>query len=147
MHGKTSYILFNLSICIFILIIQALAGCYFWYWSIKWLDIFMHILGGVFIGSISLYLYYYSGYIAPKHFSHLSSLFVALSGTALIGIFWEFFEYVVDEYITVSGWLLLEGGVKDLLSDLFNDLLGSAVASIIFISIWKKDLKSVSTAE
>jgi hypothetical protein len=147
MTGKTSYLFFNLGISVFVLVVQAFATTYFWYWSIKWLDILMHVIGGIFIGSMSLYLYYFSGYIPSRHFSRASIFVIPLCGTALIGIFWEFFEYILDTYVSVSEWLLLSGGVKDLLSDLFNDLVGSIFASIFFIVIWKKDLKLVSTEE
>lgn len=137
---QISYLNFSFLIIFAIFIIHIFATIYFLYWIIPWLDILMHILGGAFVGLIILYIYYQSTYVEPRHFSKIFVFLLVLSSTALIGVLWEFFEFFIDEYVAVSGWLTLIGGVRDTLEDLFFNLVGSIASAIIFITTWKKNL-------
>jgi hypothetical protein len=60
---------------------------------------------------------------------------------ALIGIFWEFFEYSLYAYIspdTPTAKLYLTQGLPDTLGDLFADLSGGVFATILFSTLWHK---------
>lgn len=57
---------------------------------------------------------------------------------ALIGVFWEFFEFFYDVFISkrgISGFLQL--GAADTIKDLFFDLFGGLIFIIIFLQIRK----------
>lgn len=141
MEGTRSFAFFILVIIVLVFLLNTLANLYFWYWTYIHFDEFMHFLGGVFLGSSALYIYYASSYIIPQHKSFIFALFVAVGATALIGIFWEFFEYTLYSGIakdTLTSQLYLKGGLSDTLSDLCFDLLGSIFATGLFYTLWNK---------
>ena len=59
---------------------------------------------------------------------------VIISFTSLIGVFWEFFEYFFDKIIAPQSEEieLAQLGLADTLSDLFFDLFGGLLSTIIF---------------
>ena len=51
---------------------------------------------------------------------------------ALIGVLWEFFEFLFDTFVASRTGIELAGpGLKDLLGDLFFDLLGGFVVTLM----------------
>lgn len=86
-----------------------------------------HFLGGVWIAL--------AFNLCVKRFSLPFSLPVFLFAAAILGavafagVFWEFFEFVLNRYIINIGFL----GYEDTLSDLFFDLLGGAIGLILVL--------------
>src|SRR5438552_4189454 len=79
---------------------------YNWYENLGWVDIPLHIMGGIFIGMLFTYLFLvrHSGLRADR----LLPLFVAgLGFVALIGVFWEFYELFTDVFILHKYQILL----------------------------------------
>ena len=101
---------------------------YFYIW---WLDVLLHFLGGLWLGSIAIF------FLAPRlEQLRLNPFFVfvvLISLVALGGILWEFFEYGYDLAIGRKGLgPIAQPGVDDTMADLFLDLLGGALAYFLF---------------
>lgn len=81
---------------------------------------FMHFLGGFWLGLASIYLF------SIKENS-LKSILKILFIVLLIGIGWEVFEIYIDKFITQNSFDFL-----DTISDLLFDLLGGLSAILYF---------------
>ena len=107
-------------------------------WNTAWrleypiIDNILHFLGGAWVSLLFLHIFK-----NRRHFFDAEkNLFVTgmfMAGfTALIGVNWEFFEYLVgiafnDPWIGSGAWGL------DTLTDLFLDLLGAGTIALILI--------------
>ncbi len=109
---------------------------FFYYW---WIDIPFHFAGGVWVFVFARYVYKKFGIdISGKHIKVLKFLaFISL--VALVGILWEFFEFVMDRYVAFSGLSFMfngfthfKGMYEDTLKDLLMDILGGAVAFLVY---------------
>ena len=99
------------------------------YTKIHYFDKYMHFLGGFVI---ALFLFYLleSDF---KLLSRASFLFFLVSATALIGVFWEFAEYLSNTFLAHSNsdplfliYRYFHGGdLTDTLGDLLMDLGGA----------------------
>ena len=112
---------------IFILILHALATVNFWYLRIFWFDMPMHFLGGLWVATV----YFYIGFNG-RWMKFLTDAIMVLAFVALVGVFWEFFEFVSDFLVESKRSGLFQAGAADTLSDLFFDLLGGAAIFVIY---------------
>ncbi len=71
----------------------------------------------------------------------LTDAAVVLAFVALIGIFWEFFEFISDFLIESKRSGLFQAGAADTLGDLFFDLVGGA-SLFVFYKLARKDFLS-----
>ena len=97
------------------------------YYLLWWFDIPMHMLGGIWVALTSMVIYYHLGF----HRHDRSTAFVVstmLAATLIAGIFWEVFEFSVEHFVKLN-----DNGVFDTLKDLFDDMIGATIASVIFI--------------
>lgn len=122
-----------LALSVLILTLHALALYkFYWYWTIKWFDMAMHAAGGFTIGILFVVL---MRQIAPEVFQlhkGIIALF-AISFAALVGVSWEFYEFLYDISIGTRGYdKLVQMGAVDTLSDLVFDLLGNALAILLY---------------
>lgn len=62
----------------------------------------------------------------------LTDAIMVLAFVALVGVFWEFFEFVSDFFVESKRSGLFQMGAADTLSDLFFDLLGGAALFVIY---------------
>jgi uncharacterized membrane protein YjdF len=126
---------FIFSFLIFILSIHTLATIKSWYWTIWWFDIPMHFLGG--IGAALTFIWLWRKYFpdfSPSGSENLFALLLTLSFVALIGVLWEFAEFLFDFFISAGGYAkVVQQGAVDTFTDLFFDLLGGLTAAIIFL--------------
>lgn len=127
-----------------ILIFHFLSSFYRWYDQIWWLDIPMHLIGGMWVALLFVYLFE-KNVLKLEQIHFFKALILCLGFVALVGIFWEFYEYLSDVYIYNVHPLNLVFNPKnypDTLSDLVNDFIGGIVAlcSIYFIKKTKKAL-------
>lgn len=85
------------------------------YYEIWWLDIPMHILGGVGVASLA-----YSVFSYKKIKTSYKNLIVAF---LVIAFVWEVYEYILDKniYDTVSDYL-------DTVWDTINGIIGVSIA-------------------
>jgi len=121
---------FIVGLFIFILCVHTLAVINNWYWTVRWIDIPLHFLGGLWLGIIFLH------FIMPKLeiTSHklLISMILVVGFSVLVGVFWEFFEFLFDVFIARGGHFPpAQQGLADTMKDLFFDLSGGLAAFII----------------
>ena len=107
----------------FMFLADFLAHYFFWYSLISYFDVIMHTLGGFWVGMFFFYIFS-MGNGVPR--SGKLFLRVVLC-TLMIGLLWEFFEYVVFNIIAVTSW----DGV-DTSSDIFFDILGALFSCFYF---------------
>jgi len=109
----------------FIFLANFFALKFYWYSLIWYLDIIMHFLGGFWIGLFFLYIF-----SKGKQLSfNLNLFFKLLLVGLLVGLLWELYEFYLN---IVAGTLF---NLNDTLSDLFFDLLGTAVSLFYFLKI------------
>ena len=67
---------------------------------------------------------------STKNLPKFYAVIIILGFTALVGVFWEFYELIVDKFITKNNYISLfqQGGLLDTMKDLFVDLLGGTAA-------------------
>ncbi|MEX2029154.1 MAG: hypothetical protein WD963_01585 [Candidatus Paceibacterota bacterium] len=111
----------------FIFLAHLLAEQFYWYYSIAWFDMFMHFLGGVWLGLFFFYVFSRNKQIVPSFFK---IIFFVL----MVGILWEVFQFFTKNYIGRDPFDII-----DTLSDVFFDLLGGLC---VILYVWKKRLKS-----
>lgn len=120
---------------IFIFSVHFLALVNFWYWEFWWFDIPMHFLGGFWVALTAVALISNFQFPISKEFINqkfLSFVIVILSLVALIGVFLEFSEFIYDIIFSSKGYFgIMQVGVGDTIGDLFFDLLGGLVFSIL----------------
>ncbi len=104
----------------FVILLHKIAHELYLYWTYKWVDIPMHILGGIMAGLFTFIFLRAAGFAERTR-----SLII---GVLIVGVAWEILEllYRVD-VLTVRYWI-------DTAKDLVNDTIGG----IISIYIWKK---------
>lgn len=118
-----------------ILIFHFFASIFNWYRSIPWLDIPMHLIGGVATAALFFYLFSEKYKIIDSNRNFSLIIILSLSFLALIGVLWEFYEYLADVYLFAKHPLYLvydRTNLPDLMKDLFDDLLGGLVFSLAF---------------
>ena len=87
----------------------------------------MHLAGGLWVGMVAIHF--------SRNFSfHGKVLFLLVLGiVAIIGIFWEFFEFGLSKIWESMGRAgFFQPSIDDTLGDLLADLLGGIVAFILF---------------
>lgn len=108
------------------------------YGSLPQIDILMHLLGGFAIGLLGLAIHHS---VASRHHTKKSPTWYhygfVVGFVMLIGVAWEFHEYVLDN--TVNVWYNLpksQLSLTDTMKDLLDDWIGATIAFF-----WlKKDL-------
>lgn len=106
-----------------------MANKFYWYTSIAPFDMYMHTLGGMFVVIVG------AAFLSKDTiFADNRKLFIILSlFVFIIGLGWEYYEYVVQFY--VKGVHLAD--LNDSISDLLCDMLGS-ILGFFFVIIFKK---------
>jgi hypothetical protein len=145
MYESGNRILAALFLLIWILAaIHIAAESYFWYWTYRWLDIPMHVFGGMWLGLGVLWLKNHTGYVRglwqrlPK-----SNLAVALCGGLCIGLVWEAYEYTIWQYI---GTGLPPQYGPDTQLDLLMDATGAMLGYLAYRFLAPKPASSESPA-
>lgn len=114
---------FLVLLIVIIAVANGLADKYFWYWQIRWFDIPMHFLGGVWLAGMAFWWYYFNKKTTNISFSSiLATCLVAALG---VGLVWEIYEAIVG--------LLTVGHINamfDTTKDLFFDTLGGIVVAV-----------------
>ena len=120
-----------------ILFVHSLNSAYRWYDKFLWLDIPMHLIGGMWVALLFVYLFE-RNLLKLQQVHFLKALVLCLGFVALTGIFWEFYEYLADVYVYKVHSLFLVTNPKnypDTLSDIVNDLLGGSLAlSLVYLA-------------
>lgn len=118
-----------LVVLIFLLLFLQIAAT-FWhlFFYIWWLDIPMHVLGGLWIALFVLSSYYSSLRVTEKISAPVFVLALAVAATLALGLFWEIYEFAVDHAVGDTGV-----GLADTLKDLADDLVGALLGAWLFM--------------
>lgn len=90
-------------------------------------DITLHFLGG-----LGVYLTLHQ--LLSKKFPQAPTLYwslLVIGGTMLVGVLWEFTEYVGNVFFGAISGIELIGDLEDTLSDLFMDMLGASLGAFL----------------
>lgn len=94
-----------------------------------WVDIPLHLVGGLWVGLFTLWLYYSDRTRFPEKDRTRSFVFtIALVSSMTVGAAWEIFEYVVN-LLTVGEFY----DIMDMLGDLLNDAIGALSGAVFFM--------------
>lgn len=123
---------------ILILIILLIAGQFFWANFVAkagpespfgQLDMLMHFGGGVLVASLFFVFLEIRPLPIKVPENKLTFLLFAVSFAALIGVFWEFYEYLTGLLLNLT---FPEMDLADTLSDLFFDIAGGFSATLLY---------------
>ena len=118
-----------------ILIVHVAGSVTAWYDTVWWLDVVMHIAGGAWVALVFTYLSKNIWRILDFKNKFIFSLVLCLGFVTLVGVFWEFYEYLRDVYTFKLHPLNYAPNpltLPDTLSDLLNDLIGGSLTFIVF---------------
>jgi len=121
-------ILIKLTILLYVIaMLHIMALYFFWYWSIWWLDILMHFLGGMWVGGMAfVFLFLNKNDVSMgKIFRPCLLSFVVV---LVIGVLWEIFEFSLDTFI-----IFQPNDISDTISDLGADIAGGMFACLCII--------------
>ena len=95
-----------------------------------WMSPVFHLSGGFLVAYFVLVLYKTfrdkRATIEPKT---LLFIFI-IATTTLIGVFWEFYEYLIDHFLTTD----YQTTIEDTLLDLFMDIAGSILFCLFYFA-------------
>lgn len=130
------------SFLFFLFVAQIISLIFSLYWKAPWLDNLMHFLGG---GAAAMGMIWWTFYCenvsaSAKNLPKFYATIMILGFVALVGVFWEFYELIVDRIITKNNYVSLfqQGGLLDTLKDIFVDLAGGMAAITLFFYERKK---------
>jgi hypothetical protein len=112
-----------------LLIVHVIAIAFNLYDKVQWIDSPMHFLGGVSVGLMGVGILFLYGEKNPKSSIPLFIKVIFVLGVvALVGIAWEWYEYLLDHVVFTRELIgLSQPSIADTLLDLFFDLLGGGV--------------------
>jgi VanZ family protein len=123
---RKNFLIFNLILIFIISVLNKLALVNFWFWKYWWYDIMMHFLGGLWVGMMFLWFFYFSNIFEKFDKSFLNIVFASILSVWIIGVGWEVFEVWADpQYFR-------EGYVFDTVLDLIMDTLGAIIGGVIY---------------
>ena len=119
---KKKYLLLtSFLIILFIAIMHSFALELRWYFTHRWIDILMHVLGGFWVAVTSLWIYL--EYTKREVISRKQKLFIIFLPIILLGICWEVFELMSgNTFMHTSNFY------TDSISDTVNNLIGGVIA-------------------
>lgn len=95
---------------------------YFYHW---WLDVIMHLVGGFWIGLVTLAIIQWKLKRALPLKERMAYAFLLAFG---IGVLWEMFELLTDTSFALEPYVY---NATDTFSDLLNDLIGGVFAGLV----------------
>ncbi len=99
-----------------------------WYWKYPFFDILVHLVGGMWIAFIFLWLAICFGQIKDLKEYKVKSFLIAFISAILVGVMWEIFENLFQiTYVDMAGYYL------DTAIDILNSGLGGILAYIYFV--------------
>ncbi|RJQ28803.1 hypothetical protein C4571_02820 [Candidatus Parcubacteria bacterium] len=111
-----------------------------WYHAFWWLDVLMHMIGGAWVGLFFYYLFVERFNVIDRN-QKLALFVLGIGFVALVGIFWEFYEFLTDIFILKAYPYNREPGyiLYDTHTDFVNDFIGGAIALLVLMLRKKTD--------
>ena len=119
---------FSFIILVLVLVLHVLGTKFFLYWSYPKYDVVVHILGGVWVASFSIWLSIISGIFDKIHGYRSKALFIAVFSVTFVSVAWEIFELVFG--ITVFG---SSNYLPNSFSDILSGLVGGVIGYMYFV--------------
>jgi hypothetical protein len=121
-----------LAYLIFLLfLLNYVASKFYWYFSIWWVDMPMHFLGGLCAGFAIIWLLSLKKlpFELPLSLQVVwNFIFKIFLSVLFIGVLWEFFEILFNNIIAQNSF-----NIFDTVSDVFFDLTGGTFAILYFL--------------
>lgn len=108
-----------------LLAFDTLARKMYWYFRIPRIDMVAHTIGGIFTALIVAALLYRLG----KTFNNTKTIVLAFVITILLGIVWEYYEYIVYLFARQSQFI----NTTNAFSDVCFDALGGVIGIVLVI--------------
>src|SRR3989344_6127668 len=138
MHERTLP-LFILAFITILGVTNTLALYEMWYARVQNLDSVMHVAGGFFVGLSALYLYFASSYLRAFHGTGVFALVLSVLAATFVGVLWEFFEYILDQYRVSEGLsAMFQPGVGDSMAGLAFDMAGGTSAWFAYYTLLRR---------
>jgi hypothetical protein len=119
---------FSLVALIILITLHAVGSYYSWYWVYSWFDVVVHIVSGLWVSLVMLWLASVLGQINSLKEYKVKSFLIAFLSAVLFGVVWEIFENISQTTFTnASGYSL------NTAMDILNDGLGGVLAYLYFI--------------
>ncbi|MCX7616066.1 MAG: hypothetical protein N2Z68_01600 [Patescibacteria group bacterium] len=103
-----------------------------WYLDYPWVDIPLHFLGGGW-GALLFFFFFGSLFSEERGANHpwerVRILILAIAFASFVGVFWEFGEFILNQYFSVG----MEQSIPDTMGDLFLDILGALTFGLFLI--------------
>ena len=119
---------FSLVVLALLVILHLVGSNYSWYWIYPWFDTLVHIVSGLWVALVFLWLSTYLGQIDSLREYKVKSFLIALISAVLIGVVWEILEnFSQTTYTRALGYGL------DTALDILSDALGGVLAYLYFV--------------
>jgi len=108
-------------------VVNALASTFYWYVTIPWFDMLMHAIGGVFVALLG-------GAFLRKQLRGISSyhMFINIAlFVFIIGLAWEYYEYVVQYFIKHVQLADPADSISDLICDMLGGIVGAGFVILL----------------
>lgn len=127
---------FLVTLFVAIVIVYVVALWFGLFNTVWWLDIVMHIAGGVWVGG--LFFVIFTGVVRHEAYTHpveyLKVLVLVIAFAVFVGVLWEFFEFILTHITGVP----LQGNVADTMKDLLMDIVGGAGAGMVLLRFMRR---------
>lgn len=127
----------TLTTTLLIIIGETLASLFNLYETVPTYDVYMHILGGMWVASFLMFFFSRYKYNICASPSHMQNGIVLISLVMMIGILWEFYEFGA---YTLAQTVLPADIYTDTLFDLFFDFCGATIITLFFTKSHNKNL-------
>ena len=108
-------------------VVNALASTFYWYVSIPWFDMPMHTIGGMFVAVLG-------GAFLRKQLRGRSAyevFILIVLFVFVIGLAWEYYEYIVQFYIKNVHLADTVDSISDLICDMLGGILGAGFVILL----------------
>ena len=137
--SKASLEIIILIFAVYLLLATTLSAIFLLNLYIFWFDVIAHLVGGALVGFVALQLYFLRNYSDRVHNSAFFIIIFPLLVAASLGVFWEFFEFIVDSASLSFGLSKVhQATVADTLSDLLFDIIGGIASGILYLTLWQR---------
>lgn len=107
-------------------VLHHLALAHFWYWTLWWFDVVMHVLGGFVVGLAAVW--FLSLFRAVERYSPGRVFILTVIVVVAVGIGWELFEFFAQLFIQGEFF-------PDTLHDVAADIAGGLVAYAYYYQV------------
>jgi len=119
---------FSLLVLVILIALHIVGSYHSWYWAYSWFDVVVHIVSGLWVALLILWLASVFGQINSLKEYKTKSLLIALISAVLFGVIWELLENFGHlTYVSDKGYSL------NTALDLLNGILGALLAYLYFV--------------